>query len=112
MIVKEHKLYEDWKTKNSDPYGACTFRYAEKWADLMEKEIEKGANIKDVADSLSHKADTEGITGFMYGAAVSILSQCWEYGEELRKWHNKEYGYEGEGTVNPAMITIKRKEEK
>lgn len=110
MKVKDHKLYKDWKAKNSDPYGACTFRYAEKWADLMEKEIQKGTNVKDMADRLSHEADTEGITGFMYGCAVSILSQCWEYGEELRKWHNKEYGYEGEGTVNPAMITIKRKE--
>ena len=58
------------------------------------------------ADKLSHEADVEGITGFMYGCAVSILSQCWKYGEELRKWHNKEYNYEGDGVVNPAVFTI------
>ena len=42
----------------------------------------------------------------MYGCAVSILSQCWKYGEELRKWHNKEYNYDGDGVVNPAVLTI------
>jgi len=47
-----------------------------------------------------------GITGFMYGCAVNLLSQCWKHGEELRKWHNKEYGHEGDGVVNPAVFTI------
>ena len=77
----------------------------------MEKEIETSGDgvmkiIVDNAERLSHEADEEGITRFMYGAAVSILSQCWEYGEHLRKWHNKEYGYEGDGVVNPAVITV------
>lgn len=58
------------------------------------------------ADRLSREADTEGITIFMYGVAVSILSQCWEFGEYLRKWHNGEYNYDGDGMVNPAIITI------
>lgn len=26
--------------------------------------------------------------------------------EFLRKWHNKEYGYDGDGVVNPAVITV------
>ena len=43
----------------------------------------------------------------MYGCAVSILSECWEYGEELRKWHNKKYNHGGDGVVNPAVLTIK-----
>ncbi len=41
--------------------------------------------VRDNADELSRDADTEGITGFMYGFAVSILSQCWEYGKYLHK---------------------------
>ena len=106
MKVKDLKKYEEWKCKNTDEYGACIFRYAERWADMMEKEIEKGAELKDVAKKLSHDADTEGITGFMYGASVNILSQCWEHGEDLRKWHNKEYNYDGDCVVNPAIINI------
>lgn len=109
MKVKDVQVYEDWKAKNTDPYGAGIFRYAENWANKMEEEIENGAKVKDIADRLSHETDTEGITGYMYGASVGILSQCWEHGEELRKWHNKEYDYEGNGVVNPAVITIQSK---
>lgn len=43
----------------------------------------------------------------MYGCAVSILAQVWEHGELLRDWHNRSYGYQGDGTVNPAILTIK-----
>lgn len=110
MKIKDVEVYEDWKAKNTDGYGMGIFRYAEKWADLMETEIEKGAEVKDIADRLSHAADTEGITGYMYGASVSILSQCWEHGDELKKWHNKEYDYEGDGIVNPAILTVKTKD--
>jgi len=48
----------------------------------------------------------DNLTGFMYGCAVNILSQCWEYGEQLRKWHNKQYDYDGNGVVNPAVLKI------
>ena len=106
MKVNDIKDYEDWKAKNTDEYGACVFRYLENWANMMEEEINQGKNLEDVAKELSFKADTEGITGFMYGCAVNILSQCWIYGEELRKWHNKKYDYEGEGAVNPAILTV------
>lgn len=73
---------------------------------LWNPELLRGDKIVDIADSTSREADTEGITGFMYGCAVNALSQLWEYGEELRKWHNKEYNYDGEGVVNPAILTI------
>lgn len=79
----------------------------------LKKKIDEVGEVKKTimenADHLSHEADTEGITGFMYGCAVNILSQCWEHGEELRKWHNKEYDYEGEGVVNPAILTVGKK---
>lgn len=107
MRVVDTEVYENWKAKNTDGYGMCIFRYAEKWANLMEAEINKGAKVKDVAQKLSHDADTEGITGFMYGASVGVLSHCWVYGGELKKWHNKEYDYEGDEIVNPAIITIR-----
>lgn len=65
--------------------------------------------VIDNADKLSNDTDTEGITGFMYSFAVSILSQCWKYGEYLRKWHNQEYSYDGMGVVNPAVMSLKLK---
>lgn len=105
--------YKDWKAKNDDPYGAATFEFAEKWADLMEQEIESGSNLSDVADGCSQEANKGiGVTGFMYSCAVSILSQCWKHGEELRRWHNLDVqiGDEGEranedgSVLNTALL--------
>ena len=111
IVNGKEQEYREWFDKNSDSYGGACFTYAERWAEMLEDMIEKSDKdpmqvIVDNAESCSYKADEEGITGFMYGIAVGILSQCWEYGEYLRKWHNKEYNYEGDGVVNPAIMTI------
>mgnify|MGYP000505794763 FL=1 len=108
-VIVEFSNIEDWelgKSKNTDGYGACIYEYAEGWAKLMQVEMSKGKLLKDVAEKTSFEMDFLGITGFMYGASVQVLSQCWKYGEELRKWHNKEYNHEGEGVVNPAILTV------
>lgn len=111
IIKGKEQEYKDWYNNNLDPYGHGIFTFAERWAELMEEAIE-ASDVSPMeviikrADSLCNAADTEGITGYMYGAAVSILSQEWKYGEELRKWHNKEYNYDGDGVVNPAIITV------
>lgn len=111
--------YESYKAKNNeDAYSARVISYGEDWAALMEARIEKGEKIEDMADATSSEADTDGITGFMYGAAVAALSHFWEHGEILRAWHNlkTQLGTEGEkanekGTVlNPALLCIGPKE--
>ncbi len=107
MKLKDKNGWEKFVSVNNDPYGSGVVRYAERWANMMEEELEKGNNLMEIADRTSCEADTEGITGFMYGCAVSVLTMVWEHGEELRKWHNKEYGYSGDGVVNPAIITIR-----
>ncbi len=99
---------------NQDPYGRATYVFAEQWADLMESRILEGENLSDMASRTSHDADTDGITGFMYGCAVSTLSAVWEHGEALRQWHNldSQIGTEGEkanesgGVLNPAVLNI------
>ena len=49
----------------------------------MQAEIASGKELEDVADVASHEADTEGITGLMYGVDESA-----------------------EGTVNPAILIV------
>ena len=70
IIKGKEKEYKDWYDKNSDEYGRACFTYAERWAELLEAEIDKSNDdmkcFVDNADRLSHEADTEGITGFMY----------------------------------------------
>lgn len=99
---------------NSDPYSACTIAFAGLWGRLMEGQIAAGRTIKDCAEEMSSLADTEGITGFMYGCAVSLLAKFWVHGEALRRWHNlgTAIGDEGEkanasgGVLNPAVMSI------
>jgi hypothetical protein len=99
---------------NRDAYGRRCYTYAEYWAQLMEDELKRGRKIAETASVLSHKADTDGIQGFMYNAAVTILIGCWKHGEKLRKWHslNVQIGNEGERAnetghvLNSAMMSI------
>ncbi len=118
MKYKDKDAWKEFEDKNSDPYWSGVVRYAKKWAELMEEAMDNGEKIADIADKLSHEADTEGITGFMYGCAVSSLSEHWEHGEELRRWHNinTQIGTEGEkanesgSVLNPALLNIGKKE--
>jgi len=107
LELKEEAGWSVGKNKNTDSYGACIYEYAEGWAKLMQIEITKGHQLFECAERTSFEMDFLGITGFMYGAAVNVLSHCWKYGEDLRKWHNKQYNHDGEGVVNLAVITIK-----
>lgn len=103
---KEKEFEQFVETNSKDFYSLGVVNFAKRWVELMESEMANGAKLVDVADRTSDEADTDGITGYMYGCAVSALVNFWEHGEELRKWHNKEYNYEGDGVVNPAIITI------
>lgn len=104
--LSDPKLWEQGLAKNTDPYGRCAYEYAENWAKLMQVEMSQGKTLIECAEKTSHELGYLGITGFMYGCAVNVLSHCWKHGEELRKWHNKEYDHEGDGVVNPAILTL------
>mgnify|MGYP003147971575 CR=1 FL=1 len=116
MEFSDKEFFEDQKERNTDPYGSCVIRYTEGWADLMEAQMKEGKKLEDIAAEASHTADTEGITGFMYSIAVAVLSECWTYGEELRKWHNLKTQIRNEGeianetgaTLNPALLSVEQ----
>ena len=84
--------WEQWVEINShDCYSLGVVTYARRWAKYMQHLMTKhNKAIYQIADKASHVTDIEGITGFMYGCAVAMLSECWKYGEELRRWNNKE----------------------
>lgn len=101
------KIWDNFVEVNSkDGYSAYVVRYAEYWAKFMQYLMVKheGVEVAQIADKAYHAASIDGITGF--GCAVNILSKVWKYGEELRKWQNKEYDYEGDGIVNPTVLTV------
>jgi len=114
MTLKNAEGWATARAVNTDGYGNAVMEYAERWARIMEGMIAGGAKLSDVADRASSLADVEGITGFMYGAAVSTLAHVWVHGEELRRWHNLatqvrdegEKANESGGVLNPAVLTI------
>lgn len=93
---------------NSDGYGGAALDYAEGWVKLMQIEIAKGKTVAECYDYSQEGLGFLGITGFQFGCAVSVLSQNWKHGEELRKVHNKKYGVseDKKGTVNPSILTV------
>ena len=118
MRLKDEKGWLETVQANQDSYGGAGVRYAWRWADMMESKIAQGESLEDIAEETSHQADTEGITGFLYGCAVSILSQVWLHGEELRRWHNVSVQLRNEGDVanesggvlNPALLILDKSE--
>lgn len=111
FTIADKKKQEEWENckaiNSKDGYSNCVIDYTILWAQYMEYLIAKhDKKLSDVWDMSSHLADIYGITGFMYGCAVSILSSVWKYGEELRVQHNSKYNHEGDGVVNPAILTI------
>lgn len=116
VIAGKEQEFKSWvETNSKDGYSKGVVDYAKRWADAMEAEIAAGKSLFDVAEPTSFSSDTDGITGYMYGAAVGALRHFWIHGEDLGKWHNRQYLPKGEAdaaaaegkTVNPAVITIK-----
>ncbi len=116
MEIINESAWKKWTEANSDGYGGRVIRYAEEWARLMQSRIANGESLESVADETSHLADDDGITGFMYGAAVSVLSETWKHGESLRRWHNSktQISTEGDeanesgGVLNPALLNVSK----
>lgn len=116
MKIKNVKVWDSWVENNTDPYGKGVIDFCIRWANAMEKEISNGAALVDIAKRTSFE-QAQGVTGFMYGVAVGVLSEVWEHGEDLRIWHNLDTQImnEGEeanksgGVLNPAMLRFNKK---
>lgn len=112
MKFKDEKGFWDYYELNDDPYGRGTLNFAFQWAELMEYLIGEGYDLEEISEVAERVIDESyGITGFMYGCAVSTLAAFWIHGEQLRVWHNSKYSQFDEtedkgGTINPAILTI------
>lgn len=108
--VKETAMidWENCKRLNSgESYSRAIIRYTILWVQYMEYLTKKyGMEMSEIWDRCSDLANVDGVTGFMYGAAASIISRVWQSGEEFRKCYNSKWNYSGAGTVNPAMLAV------
>ena len=92
ILVGMEKIYDDWKNENQDAYGKECFKFAEDWAELMEKEIDKDNDIKKVLKEKALETRMQATnyrlcTDFMFAVASNILVKCWEYGKYLDEFN-------------------------
>ena len=76
----------------------------------MMKKFEEGISFEDAEQQVYN--EELGLSGFMAGATANALSHFAKQGDEYRKYWNKQYGIEDpeeKGTVNPAVLTRKKK---
>lgn len=84
--------YNKWKHQNDaddmNSYNGCVFRYAERWAELMEEQIEDDDTeivifnkLVHCVTNMSHDANTENITGNQHSMARGVIRRCWKYGD-------------------------------
>lgn len=91
---KERKL-QLWLDKHTDTYNRSCLAYANVWACLMESKMMLGGTpeqvIRNCAEKYSQLAYgvTGGESGLVYGCAVAILCEVWEYGDTLKQWYDE-----------------------
>lgn len=99
--------WEKYKREYTGDYGEAIIRYAILWIQYMEYLTKKYEfQLSKIGDKCSRLADLEGVNYFMKNDAANIISHVWKHGEEFRKCYNAKWNYSGEGTVNPAVLTI------
>lgn len=107
--LKDESLWKEWNEENADsPYGKAIIGSATKWAKAMELLMEKGFELEEIAGEALDICDPDsGLTGYAESCLVNLLSQCWQYGDNLRFWYNKNHGgYNGDGVANPAKMRL------
>src|SRR3990167_9147446 len=104
MINHKLKNKEFWeqqiKLNKEDGYSFEVI----KAADLIMSALDGGDSL-EMAHNTMYGTD---ITGFMAGAAVSIVSECHERGEDFNDFWNAIWGVnkKTKETFNPAILTV------
>lgn len=79
------EVLQSWFDRNQDDYGRRCITYAQDWAKLIQVKIREGVPLtKELVNELSHQADTDGITGFMYGASKNVLRTTWKHWNRIK----------------------------
>ena len=113
ILFKDEATKKFWeynsKLYSRKSYGKDVIKFAYKWASCAEKCILKGRQIEDSIAYAAIYCGVHMISVSIYINVVLLLVNTWKYGEGLRKYHNKKYGYEGDGIANPGILVFERK---
>jgi len=111
-MITNQKKWDNYVAKNlDDPYGKCCVDIAcQAMKNLDNIIIDADFNPHDLIVSSMKEIGKSGITGFMAGAIAKMVVDCHDKGKEFNNAWNKHCGgsRQEKGTINPAIITIKR----
>lgn len=80
------EVLQSWFDRNQDDYGRRCITYAQDWAKLIQIKIREGVPLtKELVNELSHQADTDGITDFMYIISKNVLRTTWKHWNRIKK---------------------------
>lgn len=110
LTLINEETTEDWlqfaDANTNDGYSV----FVVKAVISMMKKFEEGISFEDAEKQVYN--EELGLSGYMAGATANALSHFAKNGEAYRIYWNKQYGVEVDevkGTVNPAVLTIKKK---
>ncbi len=100
LCLKDEQTWNSFDSLNQSGYGRAIMKYAERWAKTMQYLMKnENKTLAESAIETIEACDFSGISGSMYGCAVQVLEQCWQYGNELREWEDSRYDiYESDET--------------
>jgi hypothetical protein len=107
-MIKNQKAWDEWVTKNTDPYGKACVDVAREVMRILDEG--KDFDCHKIIDDADDKIQAGGLTGFMAGCVAQMVKVCHSRGDEFNDKWNEYYGVSKEkakgGTVNPAILTI------
>ena len=86
ITLRDPERWQVFVDKNQDFYGKGVVDFATQWGRLMELRVEQGMDVLEAAKATESEADTFGMSGFSFGAALSMLREMWIYGDQLENY--------------------------
>lgn len=108
-LEETYKKYTTITPDQNDPIGNEYAQEIVNTAERVGNALDEGKSPEE-AEKECHGHD---LTGNMVGMAMEVVVKFNPRGDEMKVWWNKHCGGTGEekGTINPAIITFKDKEE-
>lgn len=83
-VVSEHR----WENfLRCFPEGDKVIAYAQRWAEQMEYEIEKGVGVPAIAERTSLETQSDDDIQACFAHVIFILSTFWVHRKELKVWY-------------------------
>lgn len=92
MEIVNERAWQSYQVSHRSDEKKGIVDLAERWARLIQKALDEGTKLSDVAGPLFEQANTADVSSSGQEVVVTILANCWKHGERLRRWHSTQQG--------------------